>query len=64
MASHRIARPGREPVIIRRSHWALILSLDGGIDGVNKFVEILSGDSGTFLGDLGLPAPLGFAFAA
>ena len=37
---------------------------DSGIDGVNGFVESLSGDSSSFLGDLGLLAPLGFAFAA
>ena len=43
---------------------AIILGKDSGIDGVNKFVETLSGDSGTFLGDLGLLAPRGFAFAA
>ena len=35
-----------------------------GIDGVNGFVESLSGRSSSFLGDLGLWAPLGFAFAA
>ena len=43
---------------------AILLGKDSGIDGVNKFVEPLSGDSGAFLGDLGLLAPLGFAFAA
>ena len=43
---------------------ALLLGRDRGIGGVNRFVETLSGDSGTFLGDLGLLAPLGFAFAA
>jgi cytochrome c biogenesis protein CcdA len=43
---------------------AILLGKDSGIDGVNKFVETLSGDSGTFLGDLGLLTPLGFAFAA
>ncbi len=35
-----------------------------GIDGINGFVEFLSGDSSSFLGGLGLLAPLGFAFAA
>jgi cytochrome c-type biogenesis protein len=43
---------------------AVLLGKDSGIDGINKFVETLSGDSGSFLGDLGLLAPLGFAFAA
>ena len=41
---------------------ALLAGSDTG--GVNGFVESLSGDSSTFLGDLGLLAPLGFAFAA
>lgn len=35
-----------------------------GIDSINGFVEVLSGGSGSFLGDLGLAIPLGFAFAA
>ena len=35
-----------------------------GTDGVNGFVERLSGRSSSFLGDLGLLAPLGFAFTA
>ncbi len=35
-----------------------------GVNGLNGFVESLSGRSGSFLGDLGLRAPLGFAFAA
>jgi cytochrome c biogenesis protein CcdA len=35
-----------------------------GIGGVNGFVEGLSGNSSTFLGDLGILAPLGFAFIA
>ena len=35
-----------------------------GAGGVNGFVEALSGNSSSFLGDLGLLAPLGFAFAA
>jgi cytochrome c biogenesis protein CcdA len=43
---------------------AILLGQDSGIDGVNRFVEGLSGKSGTFLGDLGVLAPLGFAFAA
>ena len=43
---------------------ALIIGKDSGIDGVNGFVESLSGGSSSILGDLGLLAPLGFAFAA
>ncbi|MDP6402793.1 MAG: cytochrome c biogenesis protein CcdA [SAR202 cluster bacterium] len=35
-----------------------------GIDGVNGFVETLSGQSGSFIGGLGILAPLGFAFGA
>ena len=41
--------------------------LSGGTSdtgGVNGFVEGFSGSSGSFLGDVGLLAPLGFAFAA
>ena len=40
---------------------ALVLGRSDGIDGVNKFVETLSGDSGNVLRGL---APLGFAYAA
>ncbi len=40
---------------------ALLLGRSDGIDGVNKFVETLSGDSGNVLRGL---APLGFAYAA
>ena len=43
---------------------AILIRGDSGIDGVNGFVESLSGGSSTFLGGLGLLAPLGFAFAA
>ena len=43
---------------------AILIGKDSGIDGVNGFVEGLSGDSSTFLGNWGLLAPLGFAFAA
>ena len=43
---------------------AILIGKDSGIDGVNGFVEALSGNSSSFLGDLGLLAPLGFAFAA
>jgi cytochrome c-type biogenesis protein len=42
---------------------ALIIRGDGGIDGVNGFVEILSGRSGAFLGGLAGASFL-FAFAA
>ena len=43
---------------------AILVGNDSGIDGVNSFVETLSGNSGSFLGGLGILAPLGFAFAA
>ena len=42
---------------------AIILGSGTGIDAVNGFVEGLSGRSSSILGDLGLLAPLGFAFA-
>ena len=41
---------------------AVLVRGDGGVDGVNGFVENLSGRSGSFLGELGLP--LAFAFGA
>ena len=42
------------------------LAIGGGdsIDGINLFVETLSGNSGSFFGSLGIIAPLGFAFGA
>jgi len=43
---------------------AALIGSDTGIDGINGFVERLSGESGSSLGNLGLLAPLGFAFAA
>ena len=43
---------------------AYLLRDTQGIDGVNGFVEKLSGGSGSFLGGVGLFLPLGFAFAA
>lgn len=43
---------------------AILIGDERGGDGVNRFVEALSGDSQTFLGDLDFIAPLGFAFAA
>ena len=43
---------------------AILTGDSSGIDGVNGFVEFLSGDSSSFLGGLGLLAPFGFAFAA
>lgn len=43
---------------------AILVGNASGIDGVNSFVETLSGTSGSFLGGLGVLAPLGFAFAA
>ncbi len=39
-----------------------VLARGNGVDGVNGFVDNLSGSSGSFLGELGLP--LGFAFGA
>jgi len=42
---------------------AVIIGSDSGIDGVNGFVESLSGSSSSTLGGWGLLAPLGFAFA-
>lgn len=45
---------------------ASVIGSGGGVDGVNGFVESLSGNSSTWLGGVGLGvlAPLGFAFAA
>ena len=42
---------------------ALMIGSDSGIDGINGFVESLSGSSSSILGGGGLLAPLGFAFA-
>ena len=42
---------------------AILIGNDSGIDGVNGFVESLSGSSSSTLGGWGLLAPLGFAFA-
>ncbi|NQW22352.1 MAG: cytochrome c biogenesis protein CcdA [SAR202 cluster bacterium] len=42
---------------------AILIGGDSGIDGVNGFVEGLSGSSSSKLGGWGLLAPLGFAFA-
>ena len=41
---------------------AFLIKDASGVDGVNTFVETLSGESSSFFG--GLAAPLGFAFAA
>jgi len=43
---------------------AILLSSESSIDPINGFVERLAGNSSSFLGGLGLLAPLGFAFAA
>ena len=43
---------------------AVIINDNSGGDDVNAFVEALSGRSQSFLGDLGILAPLGFAFVA
>ena len=42
---------------------ATIIGSDSAIDGINGFVESLSGGSSSTLGGWGLLAPLGFAFA-
>ena len=42
---------------------AIMIGSGGGIDGINGFVESLSGSSSSTLGGWGLLAPLGFAFA-
>ena len=43
---------------------AILIGDQRGSDGVNSFVEGLSGDSSGFFGGLGIIGPLGFAFAA
>ena len=43
---------------------AILFSSESSIDPINGFVERLAGNSSSFLGGLGLLAPLGFAFAA
>ncbi len=43
---------------------AILVGNDSANDGVNSFVETLGGNSGSFLGGVGVLAPLGFAFAA
>jgi cytochrome c biogenesis protein CcdA len=43
---------------------ALLVKDSSGVDGINFFVETLSGRSSSFVGGLGLIAPLGFAFGA
>ncbi len=43
---------------------AFLVRGSADIDGVNFFVESLSGNSSSFLGGLGIIAPLGFAFGA
>ena len=43
---------------------ALLIRGGSEIDGVNLFVESLSGNSASFLSGLGVVAPLGFAFGA
>ncbi len=58
------------PVLVAATAYSLavvgayLLRDNTGIDGVNGFVELLSGRSGSFLGGVGLFLPLGFAFAA
>ena len=43
---------------------AFLIGDQRGGDGVNSFVEGLSGNSSGFIGGLGIIGPLGFAFAA
>ena len=43
---------------------ALVVRDSTGVDGVNSFVESLSGNSRSYFGGLGLIGPMGFAFAA
>ena len=43
---------------------AILVRDSAGVDGVNSFVETLSGNSSSYFGGLGLIGPLGFAFAA
>lgn len=43
---------------------AFLLRNTTSVDGVNGFVETLSGQSGSFVVGLGILAPLGFAFSA
>ena len=43
---------------------AILTGDTDSVDGANRFVETLSGRSSSFLGGIGLLAPLGFAFAA
>lgn len=43
---------------------AALTADSSGTDDVNLFVERISGESSTFLGDISFLAPLGFAFAA
>ena len=43
---------------------AILVRDSTGVDGVNSFVETLSGNSSSYFGGLGLIGPLGFAFAA
>ena len=43
---------------------AVIVGSGDGIDGVNSFVETLSGNSSSYFGGLGILGHLGFAFAA
>ncbi len=58
------------PVLVAATAYALavvgayLMRDTQGIDGVNGFVEVLSGGSGSFLVGVGLFLPLGFAFAA
>lgn len=58
------------PIVVAAAAYAIaitgafLLRGSNSIDGVNGLVELLSGESSSFLGGLGLAIPLGFAFAA
>ena len=79
--SRGIATSLRDPQSLKRLGFPMLLAMvalglpvvgaftigsGDGLDGVNGFVESLSGNSSTWLGGIGLGilAPLGFAFAA
>ncbi len=73
LASVQRANPLRAPLIpflvgslaLALAFFGAVLTGDSsGISGLNGFVEGLSGNSSSFLGGLGLLAPLGFAFGA
>ena len=44
--------------------WAYLFQNTPGLSNINQFVEVISGRSGGWLGQVGLLLPLGFAFGA